>query len=164
MRTIVLLLALIAVVFATTGAGESKDFPGGTGSLFPQDQGGDINSDGPFENQPQISGFVDRFGTQFDTTPFIGAVERVGQGADPVRHTVGAYPNVQGHSSGSVTGRSGRGAASGDGFFISQTKFPERVGLDTESFIVTEFSSSASLVTAPIAFVVTIMMAMLVFL
>jgi hypothetical protein len=167
------LLALVAAVCAQDFpvVGEPSAYPGSS-VIKPQNQGGSLQTAGPFgATQTTLSGIQYGFPgyTQVVTAnqvPALGGAFRgqvIGAGVDPIRGVFRTARNGFGHSSASATGRSGHGAASGDGFFFADTKYPERQGLGADQFIEKgrlpeqlDTANSASAVVAPVLLVLAV--------
>merc|ERR1712039_181970 len=82
----------------------------------------------------------------------------VGLGVDPVRGiVVNANLNV-GSSGKAATGRSGRGAASGNGFGLSEPKWPARTDIHTTDFIDTDLNAGSPVVPALMAVILAVAM------
>ena len=160
LRVLALVACLVAIALAQNGfpvVGESRQYPGA--GITPQTQGGSFET-GPFNSQPVLTGVPYNFeGFTQALTPtqngiggaFPGQV--IGTGVDPVRGVFRTARNGYGHSGSSATGRSGHGAASGDGFFFADTQYPDRTGLAATQFInknpfPEQFDSAASLAPA----------------
>mmetsp|Transcript_63258 Transcript_63258/g.95446 ORF Transcript_63258/g.95446 Transcript_63258/m.95446 type:complete len:173 (-) Transcript_63258:67-585(-) len=148
---------------------DPADFPGNgrDAANFPQNAGGGTHfpdlgePDAPFfEDQTNLPAFEgwSTGATGGLTGAYPGQVRN--KGVDPVRGIlVNANLNV-GSSGKAATGRSGRGAASGNGFGIAETKFPDRLDIHTTDFISTSLSSGNSLV--PALFSVFVVLAMFI--
>lgn len=146
---------------------DPDDFPGNgrDDENFPQNAGGGTHF--PDLGLPDADFFVD----QTDLPPFEGWTTGAtagltghypgqvrNKGVDPVRGIlVNANLNV-GSSGRAATGRSGHGAASGNGFGIAETKWPDRLDIHTTDFISTSLSAGSSLVPTVLAFFVAMLM------
>eukprot|EP00011_Vannellida_sp_DIVA3-517-6-12_P009023 CAMPEP_0114609100 /NCGR_PEP_ID=MMETSP0168-20121206/2916_1 /TAXON_ID=95228 ORGANISM="Vannella sp., Strain DIVA3 517/6/12" /NCGR_SAMPLE_ID=MMETSP0168 /ASSEMBLY_ACC=CAM_ASM_000044 /LENGTH=173 /DNA_ID=CAMNT_0001820011 /DNA_START=38 /DNA_END=559 /DNA_ORIENTATION=- len=154
------LLVVFAGVAAAQFFGDPGDFPGNTLDVanFPQNAGGEhfppIGAPDTlfFTGQNAGAGVGNTFTTGLTgglTGAYPGQVSNTG--VDPVRGIVLTNLASQGSSSSSVTGRSGHGAASSNGFGIAETKYPDRLNVHTTDFITTDLDSSSANVLYPTA-------------
>eukprot|EP01115_Flamella_aegyptia_P015076 TRINITY_DN8_c0_g1_i1.p1 TRINITY_DN8_c0_g1~~TRINITY_DN8_c0_g1_i1.p1 ORF type:complete len:186 (-),score=54.65 TRINITY_DN8_c0_g1_i1:138-653(-) len=148
------LTVLVLVVFFALAANAAHlAFPGvfydqfGFSSLNTNNAGGEgtlpFGDPGAkeFPNQPEqlgypylTTGWTDGLGGKWP-----GQVTN--RGVDPVRNTVNN--RGWGHSSSSTTSGSSGGAASGSGFALYETKFPQRTKLKKSEFIATDLTSTS---------------------
>jgi len=163
------LLLLCSVVVAQVFTfPDPADFPGNGLDVqnFPQNAGGGTQFPpfGPgadfFEDQTELPPFEGW--TTGSTGGLTGAYpgQSLTFGVDPVRGIL-ADANLNVGSSGkAATGRSGRGAASGNGFGIAETKWPDRIDIHTTDFITTSLSPANQIV--PTLFAVFALVALLI--
>ena len=172
--TVCVLFALFVFVKGTTLPDEKEptDFPGFEFAVFPQNAGGGaqvppVPHDGDFFGVLQQTIFSFTTGiTGGLSGGYPGQITNVG--VDPVRGTIVLPGGVTGASGSHVTGRGGVGGGSGNGFGMTQTKFPDRLYLGTNQFINHRLNtaegfhySSASSTTASLLFVVVAVVALL---
>ena len=149
MKAVVLALFFVCYVSAQLIADfdDPPFFPGSSDNEdqinFPQNAGGGVHLP-PFypdaiffDDQPQRANLPAAGYTTSADDGLTGAYpgQLTNRGVDPVRGIVTGANLNGGSSSASVTGRSGRGAASGNGFGISETKWPDRTNIHTGEFI-----------------------------
>ena len=170
MKVLFAVLLLCSVALAQTtifNFPDPEDFPGSSQADFPQNAGGGIHQ--PPIGDPDALFFED----QADLPPFEGWTTGVtggltgaypgqstGKGVDPVRGILVNADFNHGSSGRAATGRSGRGAASGNGFGISDTKLPGRTDIHTTDFISVSLSPASTLV--PTVFAIFSVVALLI--
>ena len=152
----IVILALVSLVLAQGGVTvnvanfpDPADFPGNglDSSNYPQNAGGgdELGIHYPpigapdavvFEDQPNLAennGWTTGLGGGL-TGAYPGQITNFG--VDPVRGiVVGANLNKGSSSASAGYGRSGRAAASSNGFSLSETKWPDRTNIHTTDFI-----------------------------
>mmetsp|Transcript_20632 Transcript_20632/g.35222 ORF Transcript_20632/g.35222 Transcript_20632/m.35222 type:complete len:170 (-) Transcript_20632:95-604(-) len=169
MKVLLGLLLLCSVAFAQTifNFPDPEDFPGAAGADFPQNAGGGTHF--PPIGDPDADFFEDQVDLPANngwTTGLTGGLTGVypgqnfGRGVDPVRGIL-PYANLNVGSSGrAATGRSGHGAASGNGFGIAETKLPDRTDVHTTDFITVSLSGAGSVL--PTVFTIFAVVALLI--
>merc|ERR1711874_923618 len=142
---------------------DPEDFPGAAGADFPQNAGGGTHF--PPIGDPDADFFEDQVdlpATNGLTGGLTGVYpgQNFGRGVDPVRGIL-PYANLNVGSSGrAATGRSGHGAASGNGFGIAETKLPDRTDVHTTDFITVSLSGAGSVL--PTVFTIFAVVALLI--
>merc|ERR1712137_597002 len=156
---LLLLCGLVAAQVSIFNFPDPEDFPGNgrDAANFPQNAGGGTHF--PEIGEPDALFFED----QTNLPPFEG-------------WTTGSTGGLTGHYPGQVrnkgvdavrgilvnanlnVGSSGRGAASGNGFGIAETKWPDRLDIHTSDFISTSLSGASTLVPTVLAAFVAIAM------
>merc|ERR1719198_1395316 len=148
------LAVLVFVVFFALAANAAHlAFPGvfydqfGFSSLNTNNAGGEATlplgepGNSGFANQPQDNGFPSVTTGWTDGLGGKWPGQMTNRGVDPVRGTVNN--RGWGHSSSSTTSGSSGGAASGSGFALYETKFPQRTKLKKSEFIATDLTSTS---------------------